>query len=110
MLFRSSVSQNLYVLGQSWGYLGLSWAISGHLGQFWGHIGTLFGPTWDYLGLLEAILGACWDQDSKIAPAGFSRAPVSPSWAILGPKIYILLIIFVPPKASTCKASKGLQL
>ena len=51
--------------------------IWGSLEPFWGHLGTLFGPTWGYLGLLEAILGHL----GRILGPRASKTP--PGW--LGP-------------------------
>ena len=39
------------------------WSHLGPFGPSWAYLGTLFGPVLGYLGLLEAILGASWDQE-----------------------------------------------
>lgn len=54
----------------SWSLLWLCWsnfeAILAQLASSWGYPRTLFGPAWDYLGLLGpswAIWGVSWDQE-----------------------------------------------
>ena len=71
-LFEAILDQFGVILDLCWVTSGLTWAIWDSLEPFWGHLGTFVGPTWGYLGLLEAILGASWDQElPRHPPDGF---------------------------------------
>jgi len=100
------------MLGHIGAILGASWGIFGNIERFWGFdgaflgpswqilesFGSLFGPTWSYLGLFEASWAILGKRAFKRARAGYNRGwPFflrHISGPILGPKI-CLFFVFV---------------